>query len=108
MPEVSDGCVYHVCVRVEPALILAAHDGKQLALRSKILDAVKDHPKFKLAAEAEMRESDKVFAAREKIEDFVSVAMDCLLSAPLIPEMIASDDDLEIRLLLCRKEAVNA
>ncbi len=108
MPKVSDGCVYHVCVRVEPALILAAHNGKQMALLSKTRAAGKDRQKFETAAAAEMRESDKVFAAREKIEDFVSVAMDCLLSAPLIPEMIASDDDLEIRLLLCRKEAVNA
>jgi hypothetical protein len=91
-------------VRVEPALILAAHDGKQMALLSKTVAAGKDRRKFETA----MRESEKVFAAREKIKDFVSVALDCLLSAPLIPEMIASDDDLEIRLLLCRKEAVNA
>lgn len=105
MSLVSDGCLYHVSLAVDTAVILAANDEKQMQLLSKCV-GIKERKAFEKACDAEMQEGLKVDAARKTVEDLVKIALRCLLSAQKLS--IAEDDELEIRVLLCRKEAVTA
>src|SRR5271165_2071284 len=99
---VGDGCVYHVCIKVDTDLLLAAHDGKQMALVSQAVAAAgtENRRKFESLCMAEMEEGTKVDAARIKIEELMKIALRPILSASLVPELVASEDEVELRLLL--------
>ncbi len=97
--NVSDGCIYHVCIRIDPDLLLAANTNKMYKLLSK---TAQGGPHFEANAQAEMEESAKVAAATEKIEDLLKIALTPLLQAEKIPEFLSPH--MELRLLLCMTE----
>lgn len=105
MSLVSDGCLYHVCVKVPSPLVLAAHDGKQMKLLSATINAA-GKSGFESASQAEMEEGQKVNSARQEIEELLKIALRPILSATDIPQLIFDTQELEFRLLLCRKEAI--
>jgi hypothetical protein len=105
--DVSDGCLYHVCLKVDAPLVLAAHDGKQMKLLSEtVIASKKSKSSFEAACMAEMNEGLKVDAAREKIEELLKISLRPILSAIDIPKLIADSSGLEFRLLLCRTESI--
>lgn len=101
--NVSDGCLYHVCMPIKPNLILAANTNKMYKLLSK---TAKGGPHFEANAQAEMEESAKVDAATKEIEELLKIALCPLLQAQKIPDLISEDTHLELRLLLCKTESV--
>jgi S-adenosylmethionine hydrolase len=107
MTDVSDGCLYHVCLRVDTATVLAANPEKQYKLISRTV-ALHGKDGFAQACEAEMQEGKRLEAAEKSIQDLVKIGIRTLLAGQKLPQMIDAEDDLEIRLLLCRRETVTA
>ena len=98
MKDVSDGCLYHVCLKVDRSLILAANPARLYEIVESAI-AKGDSESYM----AEMAESAKVSAAEEELRALLKVALTALCNASKLPEMIAPSDDLELRLLLCKK-----
>jgi hypothetical protein len=102
MKNVSDGCFYHVCFKIEPEVLRAANTQTQYNLLGKIV-------KGQALYEAEMAEGERVDAAQASILKDVKCALHAIHSMPKLSELMASDG-WELRILLCKteKEAVNA
>jgi hypothetical protein len=105
--DVSDGCIYHVLLTVDPQLILAANTVKTYQLLSRVIELEVNSPEYMLAAQAEMDEGVKVDAARAELVKLLDIGMHALCSAEKIPELIGNDP-LELRLQQCRKEVEHA
>lgn len=94
MTDVSDGCLMHVCLKVDAALVRAANPAEQYELLAK---TVKSHSYDAMAAE--MEESKRVDAAAQQIHHLAKIGLRALLSMKL-PD---SAENLELRILLCSK-----
>jgi hypothetical protein len=101
MALVSDGCIAHVCLGLDTPDVMAAHDGKYYQLVEKVSKA--NGGSIAKAVAAEEAEYERVQAAQNKIIEKVVIAMRTLLTLQKLPEMIAADDKLEVRLLLCHR-----
>jgi len=97
MADVSDGCLMHVCLKVEAETVRAANPEKQYKLLAKV---VKTHNENVMMQE--MQESARVDAAEKQIYDLAKIGLRALLSMKL-PDL--NEPNLELRILLCNKEA---
>jgi hypothetical protein len=105
MMNVSDGCIAHVGLRLDTPDVMAAHNGKYYQLLEKVSKA--DAVRLAKAMAAEQAEYDRLQSANNKIMDLVKIGMKTLLSMERLPEMLAVDDKLEVRLLLCRSNPLS-
>jgi len=83
MKDVSDGCLYHVCLKVDRSLVLSANTTKLFKILSKALargDAQSYH--------AEMVESARVRAAEEELMGLLKVALTALCGSEKLPDMM--------------------
>lgn len=97
MTDVSEGCICHVSLRVEAGLVRSSHNGEMYRLLEKAArtGAAEDF-------QAEEREHDKIAGARTLLMKVVDIGIRTLLSMDKLDQLVAADDSLELRLLLCR------
>jgi len=98
MKDVSDGCLYHVSLKVDRYLILSANTTKLY----KILESAVARGDAQSWG-AEMQESAKVNAAERELLELLKVGLTALCGAEKLPDMMSPSDDFELRLLLCKK-----
>lgn len=98
MTLVTDGCIAHVSLKIDPQTFLAASDAKVYAIVEK---RSKDVANQKLI-DQELVETKKTEVAETAIQDDLCVALHALVNMQKLPELIDPEDKLVIRLLLCK------